>query len=96
MKVRPMRDRVVLERLEKEEKTSGGIIIPDNAKQKPVEARVIAVGSGKLLEDGSTRPLELKAGDKVLLAKYTGNEVEVDGTELLVLREDEVLAVIEG
>lgn len=95
MNVRPLHDRVVLKRLKEEEKTSGGIIIPDTAKEKPVEANVVAVGSGKVLEDGSVRPLEVKAGDRVLLAKYAGNEVDLGGTEHVILREEEILAVIE-
>jgi chaperonin GroES len=96
MKVRPLHDRVVIKRLKEEEKTRGGIIIPDTAKEKPVEAKVIAVGSGKVLEDGSVRPLEVKAGDTVLLAKYTGSEIKLEGEDHVILREDEILAVIEG
>jgi chaperonin GroES len=95
MKVRPLHDRVVLKRLKEEEKTSGGIIIPDTAKEKPVEAKVIAVGSGKVLEDGSVRALEVKAGDTVLLAKYAGSEIKLEGEEHVIMREDEILAVIE-
>jgi chaperonin GroES len=87
---------VVIKRLKEEEKTRGGIIIPDTAKEKPVEAKVIAVGSGKVLEDGSVRPLEVKAGDTVLLAKYTGSEIKLEGEDHVILREDEILAVIEG
>ena len=96
MKVRPLHDRVVIKRLKEEEKTRGGIVIPDTAKEKPVEAKVIAVGSGKVLEDGSVRALEVKAGDTVLLAKYTGSEIKLEGEEHVILREDEILAVIEG
>jgi chaperonin GroES len=96
MKVRPLHDRVVIKRLKEEEKTRGGIIIPDTAKEKPVEAKVIAVGSGKVLEDGTVRPLEVKAGDTVLLAKYTGSEIKLEGEDHVILREDEILAVIEG
>ena len=96
MKVRPLHDRVVIKRLKEEEKTRGGIVIPDTAKEKPVEARVIAVGSGKVLEDGSVRALEVKAGDTVLLAKYTGSEIKLEGEDHVILREDEILAVIEG
>ncbi len=95
MKVRPLHDRVVLKRIEEEAKTKGGIIIPDNAKEKPVEAKVVAVGSGKVLEDGSVRPLEVKAGDTVLLAKYAGSEIKLGGEEHVIMREDEILAVIE-
>ncbi|HEX4478128.1 MAG TPA: co-chaperone GroES [Polyangiaceae bacterium] len=96
MKIRPLHDRVVIKRLKEAEKTKGGIIIPDNAKEKPVEAKVIAVGNGKVLEDGSVRKLEVKPGDTVLLAKYTGSEIELGGEEHVVVREDEILAVLEG
>ena len=95
MKVRPLHDRVIIKRLKEEEKTSGGIIIPDTAKEKPVEAKVVAVGSGKVLEDGSVRALEVKEGDTVLLAKYAGSEIKIEGEEHVILREDEILAVIE-
>jgi chaperonin GroES len=96
MKVRPLHDRVVLKRLKEEEKTRGGIVIPDTAKEKPVEAKVIAVGNGKVLEDGRLRALEVKPGDTVLLAKYAGSELKLDGEEHVILREDEILAVIDG
>jgi chaperonin GroES len=96
MKIRPLHDRVVIKRLEEEEKTKGGIFIPDTAKEKPVEAKVIAVGNGKLLEDGTLRPLDVKPGDTVLLAKYSGSEIKIDGEEHVVLREEEILAVIDG
>ena len=96
MKIRPLHDRVVIKRLKEEEKTKGGIFIPDTAKEKPVEARVIAVGNGKLLEDGTLRPLDVKPGDTVLLAKYAGSEIKIDGEEHVVLREEEILAVIDG
>jgi len=96
MKVRPLHDRVVIKRFEEEGKTSGGIIIPDTAKEKPIEAKVVAVGSGKILEDGSVRKLEVKVGDKVLLGKYAGSEIKLGGEEHVILREDEILAVIEG
>jgi chaperonin GroES len=95
MAVKPLRDRVLVKRLESEEKTKGGIIIPDAAKEKPLEGKVMAVGGGKLLEDGTVRPLDLKVGDKILFGKYTGTEVKVDGEEMVILREDDVLAVIE-
>ena len=95
MKVRPLRDRVLLRRLEQEEKTAGGIVIPDTAKEKPMEARVVAVGSGKVLEDGSVCPPALKAGDRVLVGKYSGTDIKLDGREHLIVREDEVLGVIE-
>jgi len=94
MAIRPLRDRVLVKRLESEEKTKGGIIIPDAAKEKPLEGKVVAVGSGKLLEDGKIRPLDLKVGDKILFGKYTGTEVKLDGEEMVILREDDVLAVI--
>ena len=95
MAVKPLRDRVLVKRLESEEKTKGGIIIPDAAKEKPLEGKVVAVGSGKLLEDGTVRPLDLKVGDKILFGKYTGTEVKVDGEEMVILREDDVLAVVQ-
>ena len=94
MKFRPLHDRVVIKRIEGEEKTKGGIIIPDTAKEKPVEAMVVAVGNGKMLKTGKLRPLEVKAGDKILLGKYSGTEVKLDGVEHVILSEDEVLAVL--
>lgn len=96
MKIRPLQDRILVKRLEGETKTAGGIIIPDNAKEKPQEGEVIAVGNGKLLDDGKLRKPEVKAGDKVLFSKYAGSEVKVEGTEHLILREDDLLGVIEG
>ena len=95
MKVRPLQDRVLIRRVAEEEKTKGGIIIPDTAKEKPAEGEVIAVGSGKLLEDGKQRPLDVKKGDRVLFGKYSGTEVKIDGEERLILREDDILGVIE-
>ena len=96
MKIRPLQDRVIVRRLEEAvEKTKGGIIIPDTAKEKPQEALVIAVGPGKVNEDGKVTPLDVKKGDKVLFGKYSGTEVKVDGEDLLVMREDDVMAVIE-
>jgi len=95
MKLRPLHDRVVIRRLEEEQKTAGGIIIPDTAKEKPVQGEVVAVGNGKILEDGKIRPLDVKAGDHVLFAKYAGTEVKVEGEELLVMREDDIMAVID-
>jgi chaperonin GroES len=95
MKVRPLYDRILVKRLEEQQKTAGGLFIPDTAKEKPQEALVVAVGNGKVQEDGSLRKLELKAGDKVLFSKYSGSEIKIDGTEHLILREDDVLAVIE-
>jgi len=95
MKLRPLHDRVVVKRVDEEQKTAGGIIIPDTAKEKPVQGEVLAVGNGKLMEDGSRRPLDVKAGDRVLFSKYAGNEIKVEGEELLIMREDDILAVIE-
>lgn len=94
MKIRPLQDRIVLKRVSAEEKTKGGIIIPDAAKEKPVEGEVIAVGNGRLLKDGSLRALDVKAGDRVLFGKYSGTEIKLDGEEHVLLREDDVLAVI--
>ena len=96
MKIRPLHDRVVIRRTEEERTSPGGIVIPDTATEKPIRGEVIAVGNGKILENGETRALELKKGDKVLFGKYSGTEVKVDGEELLVMREDDVMAVIEG
>ena len=95
MKVRPLQDRLVVKRLAEEEKSKGGIIIPDTAKEKPIEGEVISVGSGKVLEGGKVRPLDVKAGDKILFGKYAGTEIKVNGVEHLILREDEVLGIIE-
>jgi chaperonin GroES len=93
--IRPLHDRVIVKRLKEEEKTKGGIIIPDTAKEKPIEGEVIAVGNGKFSDDGTKRPLDVKAGDRVLFGKYSGNEIKIDGVEHLILREDEVLGIIE-
>jgi chaperonin GroES len=95
MKIRPLQDRLVVKRLAEEEKTRGGIIIPDTAKEKPVEGEVIAVGSGKVTEEGKVRPLDVKSGDRVLFGKYSGTEIKIEGIEHLILREDEVLGIIE-
>jgi len=95
MRIRPLHDRIVIKRLETEAKTKGGIIIPDSAKEKPVEARVAAVGNGKLLKNGTLRPLDVKVGDTVLIGKYSGNEVKLDGEEHVLIREDDVLAIID-
>src|SRR5712692_5470417 len=92
MKIRPLHDRILAKRLAEQEKTAGGLFIPDTAKEKPLEAKVIAVGNGKLLEDGSIHKLDVKAGDKILVGKYSGSEVRIDGEEHLILREDDVLA----
>ena len=96
MTVRPLQDRVLVRRIEEEEKTKGGIIIPDTAKEKPVEGKVIAVGNGKVLEDGKVRPLDVKAGDRVLFSKYGGTEIKIDGEEHLIMREEDILGVIES
>jgi chaperonin GroES len=95
MKIKPLYDRILVKRLEEQEKTAGGLYIPDTAKEKPLEALVVAVGAGKVQEDGSLRKLEIKAGDKILFSKYSGSDIKIDGTEHLILREDDVLAVIE-
>jgi chaperonin GroES len=95
MKIRPLYDRVVVTRVAEEEKTKGGIIIPDSAKEKPVEGKVLAVGTGKVLEDGSVRALDIKSGDRILFGKYSGTEVVINGEEHLILREDDVLGIIE-
>ena len=95
MKVRPLYDRILVKRIEEQQKTAGGLYIPDTAKEKPQEALVVAVGNGKVQEDGSLRKLEVKAGDKVLFSKYSGNEIKIDGVDHLILREDDILGVIE-
>ena len=95
MKIRPLQDRIVVKRLEGENKTKGGIIIPDTAKEKPIEGRVVAVGAGKVSDDGKQRPLDVKAGDKILFGKYSGTEVKLDGEDHLILREDDILGIIE-
>ncbi len=95
MNIRPLHDRILAKRIQEEEKTAGGLFIPDTAKEKPLEAQVIAVGQGKVLDDGKLRPLQVKAGDKVLIGKYTGSEVKLNGEEHIILREDDILAVIE-
>jgi chaperonin GroES len=95
MKLRPLHDRVIVERLEEEEKTGGGIIIPDTAKEKPQQGRVIAVGKGKVLENGQVIPLAVKEGDRVLFGKYSGTDIKIEGDEHLIMREDDILAIIE-
>ena len=95
MKVRPLHDRILVKRLEEEAKTKGGIIIPDTAKEKPTEARVVAVGTGKVGEDGTVTPIDLKKGDRIVFGKYSGTEIELDGEDHLIIREDDVLAVLE-
>jgi chaperonin GroES len=95
MKVRPLNDRLIVKRLEEEEKTKGGIIIPDSAKEKPVEGKVIAVGDGRINKEGKKIPMEIKKGDRVLFAKYGGTEIKMEGEEYMMMKEDDVLAVIE-
>ncbi len=95
MKIRPLHDRILVKRTEEEEKTKGGIIIPDTAKEKPVEGKVVAVGNGKILDNGTKVPLDVKVGDTVLFSKYGGSEVKIDGVEHLIMREDDILGIIE-
>ena len=95
-KVRPLHDRIIVERLEEGEQQVGGIIIPDTAKEKPQQGKVIAAGNGKVKDDGTVTPLDVKAGDKVLFGKYSGQEIKLDGNEFLIMREDEILGVIES
>ena len=96
MKIRPLQDRVIVKRLEEEEKTKGGIIIPDTAKEKPQEGKVIAVGKGKMTDEGKLIPLDVKVGDKILFGKYSGTEIKIEGDEHLIMREEDILGVIEG
>jgi chaperonin GroES len=96
MKIRPLHDRVIIKRLEEDRTSPGGILIPDTAAEKPVMGKVVAIGKGKILEDGKVRPLDVKVGDKILFGKYSGTEVKVDGDDLVVMREEDVMAVIEG
>ena len=93
-KIRPLQDRVIVKRVKEEEKTKGGIIIPDSAKEKPVEGEVLAVGNGKVQDDGKLRPLDVKAGDRILFAKYSGNEVTIENDEYVIMKEDDVLVVL--
>ncbi len=95
MKIRPLQDRVLVKRLTEEEKTKGGIIIPDTVKEKPAEGEIVAVGNGKKKDDGNVAPLDVKVGDRVLFSKYAGTEIKVDGEEFLMMREDDILGVIE-
>ena len=96
VKVRPLHDRLIVERIEDTEQQVGGIIIPDTAKEKPQQGKILAVGKGKVKDDGSVTPLDVKAGDTVLFGKYAGQEIKLDGTEYLIMREDDILGVIEG
>lgn len=96
MKIRPLHDRVIIRRMEEERTTAGGIVIPDSATEKPIQGEVIAVGKGKILENGEVRALDVKVGDKVLYGKYAGNEVKLDGEELLVMREEDIMGVVEA
>ena len=96
MKIRPLHDRVVVKRLEEERTSPGGIVIPDSATEKPVQGKVVAVGKGKILEDGTVRAVDVKVGDKVLFGKYSGQEIKIDGEDLIVMREDDLVGVLEG
>jgi len=96
MKIRPLQDRVIVKRIAEEEKTKGGIIIPDTAKEKPQQGKIVAVGKGKVNDDGKLTPLDVKVGDKVLFAKYSGSEIKLDGEEHLIMREEDILGVLEG
>jgi len=95
MKVKPLHDRVIVKRIEEEEKTKGGIIIPDTAKEKPVEGKIIAVGEGKVSDDGKRISMDIKAGDRVLFGKYAGTEIQIEGEEHLIMREDDIIAIVE-
>ena len=96
MKIRPLQDRVIVQRIEEEEKTKGGIIIPDTAKEKPQEGKVIAAGNGKINDEGKVVPLSVKVGDRILFGKYSGTEVKLDGEDYLIMREDDILGIVEG
>lgn len=96
MKIRPLQDRVIVQRVAEEERSKGGIIIPDTAKEKPQEGKVVAVGKGKANDDGKVIPLDVKVGDRILFGKYSGSEVKIEGDELLIMREDDILGVLEG
>src|SRR5438093_11089370 len=95
MKFRPLQDRILIKRIDREDKSAGGIIIPDTAKEKPQEGEVVAVGNGKRLEDGKLQPVDVKAGDRILFGKYSGNDIKLDGEEYMIMREDEVLGVLD-
>ena len=94
-KVRPLHDRVIVKRLEEQEKTKGGIIIPDTAKEKPIEGKIIAVGAGKVMENGKRMPLQVKEGDRILFGKYAGTDIRIEGEEHLIMREDDIIAIVE-
>lgn len=96
VKIRPLHDRVIVRRLEEERRSAGGIVIPDTAKEKPIQGEVIAVGNGKILEDGKVRPLDVKVGDKILFGKYSGTEVKIGADEFLVMREEDIMGIVEG
>jgi len=96
MNIRPLHDRVVIRRMEEERTSPGGIVLPDNATEKPVRGEVLAVGNGKILDSGEVRPLDVKVGDKVLFGKYSGTEVKIDGEDFLVMREEDIMGVLEG
>jgi len=95
MKIRPLHDRVIVKRIEEEETTKGGIIIPDTAKEKPIEGKIVAAGAGKTLENGKKQPLEVKKGDRVLFGKYAGTDIQVEGEEHLIMREEDIIAIVE-
>ncbi len=95
MKIRPLHDRVIVKRIEEEETTKGGIIIPDTAKEKPIEGKVVAVGAGKLMDNGKTQPLEVKKGDRILFGKYAGTDIKIEGEEHLIMREEDIIAIVE-
>ena len=95
MNIRPLQDRVILKRLKEEEKTKGGIIIPDTAKEKPIEGEVVAVGNGKVLEDGTVKKLDVKVGDRVLFGKWSGTEVKIDGVDLLIMKESDIMGILD-
>ncbi|MGD8984861.1 MAG: co-chaperone GroES [Desulfobacteraceae bacterium] len=95
MKIRPLHDRVIVKRIEEEETTKGGIIIPDTAKEKPIEGKVVAVGAGKLMDNGKTQPLEVKKGNRVLFGKYAGTDIQIEGEEHLIMREEDIIAIVE-
>jgi len=94
MKIRPLHDRVIVKRVDEEEKTKGGIIIPDTAKEKPIEGKVVAVGQGKILENGKKQALEVKKGDKVLFGKYAGTDIQIEGEDHLIMKEDDIIAIV--